>query len=189
MRNRVKASARDSWWRTGVRLAQPMLFRPWIWLFVLCFSSSLFAASTPSIVLITIDTARADRMGFLGSSQGLTPNLDQLAKQSVVFTHAYSQVPLTTASHATILTGTYPQFHKVNDAGVPLSVQVPYGPAMLRAPGYQTAAFVGAVILDPKGGGAPGFDRGFATYDAGFRNRGAGRRPISNAGAARRRML
>jgi choline-sulfatase len=152
-----------------------MRFRPWIWLSVLCFSSALFAASTPpNIVLITIDTARADRMGFLGSIQGLTPNLDELAKQSVVYTHAYSQVPLTTASHATILTGTYPQFHKVNDAGVPLSAQVPYGPAVLRARGYQTAAFVGAVILDPKGGGAPGFDRAFTIYNAGFRNRGPG---------------
>lgn len=155
-------------------LAQPMPFRPWIWLFVLSFSSALFGSGAPNIVLITIDTARADRMGFLGSNRGLTPKLDELAKQSVIFTHAYSQVPLTTASHATILTGTYPQFHKVNDAGVPLAADVPYGPAVLRARGYQTAAFVGAVILDPKGGGAPGFDRGFTTYNAGFRSRAPG---------------
>src|ERR1700733_11245419 len=72
------------------------------------------AASPTNVILITLDTTRADRMGFLGSKLGLTPNLDAMAKQSVVFTHAYSQVPLTTASHATILTGTYPQFHQVN---------------------------------------------------------------------------
>jgi len=143
-------------------------------IFLVLVSVPAFAASSPNIVLITIDTARADRMGFLGSTRGLTPKLDELAKQSVVFTRAYSQVPLTTASHATILTGTFPQFHKVNDAGMPLPADVPYGPSLLRVHGYQTAAFVGAVILDPKGGGAPGFDRGFGTYDAGFRNRSPG---------------
>jgi len=66
----------------------------------------------PNIILITLDTVRVDRMGFMGSQRGLTPSLDALARQSVVFTRAYAQVPLTTASHATILTGTYPQFHK-----------------------------------------------------------------------------
>src|SRR5581483_4500910 len=147
-----------------------MPFRRLLCLIVL-LSSASFGVTSPNIILITIDTVRADRMGFLGSGLGLTPKLDDLARQSMVFTHAYSQAPLTTASHATILSGTYPQYHKVNDAGVPLPGEVPYGPAVLRAHGYQTAAFVGAVILDPKGGGAPGFDRGFTTYDAGFRDR------------------
>ena len=63
-------------------------------------------AAPPNVVLITIDTTRADRMGFLGSQRGLTPNLDLLAKQGVVFRRAYAQVPLTTPSHAVILTGT-----------------------------------------------------------------------------------
>lgn len=112
-------------------------------------------------------------MGFLGSKSGLTPNLDKLASQSAVFTNAFSQVPLTTASHATILTGTYPQYHKVNDAGVALGKDLPYAPAILRLQGYQTAAFVGSVILDPKAG-APGFDRGFSRYDAGFHARKPG---------------
>ena len=75
----------------------------------------------PNIILITLDTTRADRMGFLGSKRGLTPHLDAMAKQGVVFARAYSHVPLTTASHTTILTGTYPQFNHVNDFGVPLS--------------------------------------------------------------------
>ena len=87
----------------------------------------------PNVILITLDTVRADRMGFLGSKAGLTPNLDTLARQSVVFTHAYSQVPLTTASHATILTGTYPQFHQVIDFGVPLAPDLPYAPDILRS--------------------------------------------------------
>src|ERR1700686_2365719 len=128
----------------------------------------------PNIILITLDTTRADRMGFLGSKRGLTPNLDGLARQSVVFTHAYSQVPLTTASHATILTGTYPEFHQVNDFGVPLAEDLPYAPYIFRGSGYHTAAFVGSLVLDPATRSAPGFERGFDTYDAGFPRRPQG---------------
>src|ERR1700680_262575 len=132
------------------------------------------APPPPNVILITLDTTRADRMGFLGSKLGLTPNLDPLARQSVVFTHAYSQVPLTTPSHATILTGTYPQFHQVNDFGVALAEDLPYAPYIFRGNGYHTAAFVGSLVLDPATRSAPGFDRGFATYDAGFHRRRQG---------------
>ncbi len=132
------------------------------------------APPPPNVILITLDTTRADRMGFLGSKRGLTPNLDALARQSVVFTRAYSQVPLTTASHATILTGTYPQFHQVNDFGVPLAADLPYAPAIFRSNGYHTAAFVGSLVLDPATRSAPGFDRGFDTYEAGFHRRHVG---------------
>jgi arylsulfatase A-like enzyme/Tfp pilus assembly protein PilF len=138
----------------------------------LLFLSLPCLAASRNVILITMDTTRADRMGFLGSNRGLTPHLDALAHDSVIFPRAYSQAPVTTDSHATILSGTYPQFHKVNDAGVPLAKDIPYAPAIFRAHGYQTAAFVGAVILDPKAGAAPGFDRGFDTYDAGFHERG-----------------
>src|SRR3989442_15836893 len=132
-------------------------------------SNSLPSLAAPgNVILITLDTVRADRMGFLGSDRNLTPNLDALARQSVVFTRAYSQVPLTTASHATILTGTYPQYHQVNDFGVPLPPDVPFAPAIFRARGYQTAAFIGSLVLDPTARPAPGFDRGFYHYDARF---------------------
>jgi len=124
-------------------------------------------AATPNIILITLDTTRADRMGFLGSKRGLTPNLDVLAHESVVFLRAYSHVPLTTASHATILTGTYPQYNQVNDFGRPLPESVPYLPEILHRHGYRTGAFVSALVLDPLDGLAPGFDRGFDVYDAG----------------------
>ena len=131
----------------------------------------------PNILLITLDTTRADRMGFMGSKRGLTPHLDTIAQQGIVFTRAYAHVPITTASHATILTGTYPQFNRVNDFGVPLSSRLPYLPDLLRARGYHTGAFVGSLILDPLDGTAPGFDRGFEIYDAGFhlRRHGADR--------------
>ncbi len=137
-----------------------------VWLTV-CLTVSA-AATPPNIVLVTVDTTRADRMGFMGSKRGLTPNLDALARRSVVFTHAYSQAPFTAPSHATILTGTYPQFHQVEDFQVPLTKDLPYAPAILKAQGYQTAAFVGSIVLDPAQGLSVGFSRGFDTYDARF---------------------
>ncbi len=140
--------------------------------YILCFLALLpplaAAAEKTNVILITLDTVRADRMGFLGSKRGLTPHLDALAKQSVVFEQAYSQAPLTPVSHATILTGTYPQFHQVHDFGNKLGSTLPYLPDLLHARGYRTGAFVGSIILDPKNGFAPGFERGFDVYDAGF---------------------
>jgi arylsulfatase A-like enzyme/tetratricopeptide (TPR) repeat protein len=126
------------------------------------------AADPPSVILITLDTVRADRMGFLGSKLGLTPQLDSLASESVVFPQAYSQAPLTPVSHATILTGTYPHFHGVRDFGSRLPDSVPYLPSLFRAQGYRTAAFVSSIILDPQNGLASGFERGFDVFDAGF---------------------
>jgi arylsulfatase A-like enzyme/thioredoxin-like negative regulator of GroEL len=107
-------------------------------------------------------------MGFLGSTRGLTPNLDAVARQGVAFSKAYSHVPITTASHTTILTGTYPQFNHVSDFGIPISPKLPYLPDLLHQHGYHTGAFVGSIILDPLDGTAPGFDRGFDVYDANF---------------------
>jgi choline-sulfatase len=113
-------------------------------------------------------------MGFLGSTRGLTPALDRFAREATVFTNALAQAPITTVSHATILTGTYPPFHRVTDFGAPLAAAIPYLPDVLKREGYRTAAFVGALVLDPLNGTAPGFDRGFDRYDAGFRIRRPG---------------
>ena len=129
------------------------------------------AAERPNVVLITLDTTRADRMGFLGSPRGLTPELDALARQGTVFEQAFAQAPITTVSHATILSGTYPQSHRVNDFGVALPASVPWVPELFAKSGYHTAAFVGSLILDPRAGLAPGFDRGFEVYDAGYRTK------------------
>src|SRR6266536_3422733 len=91
----------------------------WRLLCVCSFSVCAFAVtgSRPNIILITLDTTRADRMGFLGSDRGLTPNLDSLAAGGIIFSRAYSQVPLTPPSHAAILTGTYPQFNHLRYMG------------------------------------------------------------------------
>jgi choline-sulfatase len=129
---------------------------------------ALHAAAKPNVVLITLDSIRADRMGFLGAKTKITPNLDGVAVQSMVFEQAYSQAPLTVVSHATILSGTYPQTHRASELGSPLVTSLPFIPDLLRARGYRTAAFVGSVALDPKSGMAQGFERGFAVYDIGF---------------------
>ncbi len=144
---------------------------------LLAYSGLVFAqhggSRSPDVVLITLDTTRADRMGFLGSQRGLTPNLDDLARRGTSFLRAYSQAPLTPVSHSAILTGTYPQFNRVNDFGQALPSDVPYLPELLRQHGYKTAAFVGSLILDPISGTAPGFDRGFDVYGAGFHMKAA----------------
>ena len=137
----------------------------------LIFVSFAFAAaaSKPNLVLITLDSTRADRMGFLGAKGALTPNLDRLAGESIVFEHAYAQAPGSVVSHATILSGAYPQSTGMSDIGGTLSSSLPYLPELLKTQGYRTAAFVGSIDLDPWNGLAQGFDRGFQTYDAGFR--------------------
>src|ERR1700736_3943182 len=111
-------------WRTSV-----------LCLFAILPSLTRAATDQPNVIIITIDTVRADRMGFLGSKRGLTPHLDALALQSVVFERAYSQAPLTPVSHATILTGTYPRFHGVRDFGTRLTDSPPYLSELLRARG------------------------------------------------------
>jgi len=126
------------------------------------------AATRPNVVLITLDSTRADRMGFLGSKLGLTPNLDRLAGESMVFEHAYAQAPGSVVSHATILSGAYPQSTGMSEIGGTLSTALPYLPELLKAKGYSTAAFVSSIDLDPRNGLAQGYDRGFESYDAGF---------------------
>jgi choline-sulfatase len=122
----------------------------------------------PNIVLITLDSTRADRMGFLGARSGLTPSLDGIAHQAMIFSQAYAQAPGTVVSTATILTGSYPQTHRASEFSVPLSTTLPYLPDLLHASGYRTAAFVGSILLDPRNGPFQGYDRGFDVYDAAF---------------------
>src|SRR5262245_42917253 len=96
-------------------------------LLVSCEAKPPLAKSTPSpstlnVVLITLDTLRADRLGSYGFPGDSTPNLDALAKESVLFEQATSAVPLTLPSHSTIFTGLLPPHHGVRDnGGVPLA--------------------------------------------------------------------
>jgi choline-sulfatase len=164
-----------------------------VWLIFLSLSLGLsvpdisFAAAVakPNLVLITLDSVRADRMGFLGAKGSLTPTLDRLAGDSIVFDHAYAQAPGNVVSHATILSGAYPQSTGMSEIGGTMPASIPYLPDLLKAQGFRTAAFVSSIELDPHNGLAQGFDRGFETYDAGFSPviPGAARPPITERGA------
>jgi len=119
---------------------------------------------SPNVFLVTIDTLRADHLGCYGYSGIKTPSIDGLAKDGVRFASAFTPVPVTNSSHASILTGLYPSSHGVTDFGVALSASHVTWATMLQRKGYETAAFVGAVVLDSKVL-APGFDQGFDYYD------------------------
>lgn len=113
----------------------------------------------PSLLLVTIDTLRADRVGAYGSTRGLTPNLDQLAASGWMFEHPVSSVPLTLPSHATILSGLDPLHHGVRNNGAYVFPEARETLATrLKASGYATGAFVSAVVLDRRYGLARGFD-------------------------------
>lgn len=118
----------------------------------------------PDIFLVTIDTLRADHVHCYGYREVETPALDALAGDGIRFTHAFTSSPITNTSHASILTGLLPSSHGVTDFAIPLSPVHRTITELLHAQGYQTAAFIGAVILDSKTL-APGFDRGFDFYD------------------------
>jgi arylsulfatase A-like enzyme/Flp pilus assembly protein TadD len=120
--------------------------------------------SSPDVFLITIDTLRADHVGCYGYSEIETPALDALAADGVRFTQAFTHSPITNTSHITILTGLLPSVHGVTDFGVPLASQHVTAAELLKKHGYQTAAFIGAVILDSNTL-APGLNRGFDFYD------------------------
>ncbi|HXU31655.1 MAG TPA: sulfatase-like hydrolase/transferase [Thermoanaerobaculia bacterium] len=139
------------------------------------------AESPPSILLVTLDTTRADAVGY--ESKGPeTPNLDALAVRGIRFTHAYTTAPQTFPAHASMLTGLYPKDHGVRENGrtlTALSATEPSGreplAALLAKKGYRTAAFVSGFPLARTFGLAPGFE----TYDDEF---GAG--PAERSAAA-----
>jgi arylsulfatase A-like enzyme/Tfp pilus assembly protein PilF len=120
--------------------------------------------AAPDVYLITIDTLRADHVGCYGYKQVDTPALDSLAADGVRFTRAFTHSPITNTSHISILTGLLPSVHGVTDFAVPLAPQHLTAAELLKKQGYQTAAFIGAVILDSSSL-APGLDRGFDFYD------------------------
>lgn len=116
----------------------------------------------PDVLLITIDTLRADALGFAGNRKTATPVLDRLAAQGRVFTDAHAHNVVTLPSHANLLTGLYPYQHGVRDnTGFRLTDRFPTLATVLREAGYATGAFVGAYPLDSR----YGLDRGFDVYD------------------------
>jgi choline-sulfatase len=111
------------------------------------------------VVLVTIDTCRADAVGFGGNTRGTTPHLDAVAADGLVFSFAHGQNVLTLPSHVNILTGLYPFQHGVRDnTGFRLEDRFATAATILREMGYATGAFVAAFPLDSRYGLARGFD-------------------------------
>ncbi len=112
-----------------------------------------------NVLLITIDTVRADRLGCYGYAGAGTPNLDRLAAEGVRFANTYAQVPLTLPSHCSIMTGMDPADHRVHNNGTySLGPEIPTLAGLLKARGYRTAAFIASFTLDSRFGLARGFD-------------------------------
>jgi arylsulfatase A-like enzyme/predicted negative regulator of RcsB-dependent stress response len=117
------------------------------------------AASGYNVIMVTLDTTRADRLGCYGYEDLQTPAIDSLAARGVRFDHAVTSVPVTLPAHATIFTGLYPYHHGVHNNG---SYEVTEDQVtlaeILKDNGYDTAAFVSAFVLDERFGLAQGFD-------------------------------
>lgn len=115
------------------------------------------AARPTSVLLVTIDTLRADRVGV-----GITPTLDALASRGIRFTHARTVAPLTLPAHVSLMTGVIPPVHGVRENGTyRFDGSRPTLARLLQTAGFQTAAFVGAYVLDRRFG----LNDGFETYD------------------------
>jgi arylsulfatase A-like enzyme/tetratricopeptide (TPR) repeat protein len=122
-------------------------------------ASSAPADPRRDVVLITIDTLRADSLGYAGNTRVHTPNLDRLAAEGTVYTAAHAHNVMTLPSHVNILTGLYPYQHGVRDnEGFRLDPKIPTLASILKARGYETAAVIGAFPLDARFGLSHDFD-------------------------------
>ena len=134
-----------------------------------------------NVVLITLDTMRADRLGVYGHATARTPNLDALARAGVRFDDAITVAPITGPAHAAILTGVQPARYGVRDnATTPLPDEALTLAETLSSSGFATGGFIGAFILDRSYGFAQGFD----TFESGFTRVDSG----TEANTARPRM-
>jgi arylsulfatase A-like enzyme len=122
--------------------------------------------SAPNVVVITIDTLRADHLGCYGYKQIKTPNIDALAADSTRFEHAFTPVPVTLPAHTVIFTGTYPILSGVHDFSAnKLSPKQPTLGSILKEHGYTTGAVIGSAVLDSRFGLNHGFDFYYDHFD------------------------
>lgn len=125
----------------------------------------------PDVLLLTLDTFRADRLGIMGHPRGLTPALDAVLRQSVLCSDAQTPVPLTAPAHATLFSGVDPQDHGVRENALfHLSPEVLTIPSALQKAGWKTSGFVSSLPLHRRFGFATGFDH----FDDSLESRRAG---------------
>lgn len=129
---------------------------------VLCACARDVPEPPRNVVLITMDTTRADRLGCYGSDRVETPNIDAIASRGTVFSRAFATAPITGPSHASILSGTYPPYHQVRDNSVTsVPTEIPWLAEILKGRGYRTAGFIAAYPVK----GVFGFSRGFDYFN------------------------
>jgi len=139
-----------------------------LWIAGIAFLPAFGAAGKPqpNVVVITIDTLRADHLGCYGYKPIHTPNIDGLAAASFRFEHAYTPVPVTLPAHTAIFTGTYPTYSGMHDfSGNKLSAKQPTLATVLKQQGYTTGAVVGSAVLDSRFGLNQGFDFYYDHFD------------------------
>jgi arylsulfatase A-like enzyme len=133
-------------------------------LFLGLWWGALFCAAQTPVILISIDTLRADHLSAYGYRKIKTPNIDSFAAHGTLYTDVESQIPLTLPSHTSLFTSSYPFQNRIEEN----AERVPAGQVtlagVLRGQGYQTAAFIGSVFLERQ----LGLDQGFETYDSPF---------------------
>src|SRR6266852_2027847 len=149
-------------------MASSCCFRALLIISFLVWMPATFAASNsaPNVVVVTIDTLRADHLGCYGYKQISTPNIDALAADGARFERAYTVVPVTLPSHTVMFTGTYPMLSGMHDfGGNKLSPQQPTLASVLKQSGYVTGAVIGAAVLDSRFGLNQGFDFYYDHFD------------------------
>src|SRR5678815_322374 len=140
---------------------------------LICGCSERSAPAPPprvptNVLILTIDTLRADRLGVYGATNVDTPNMDRLARQGAWAPQSDAPVPLTRPSHVSLFTGRYPSEHGIRDnLSAPLNADVPLLAAIFQQAGFATAAFVASSVLDRQSGLARGFDVYSDRFDQG----------------------
>jgi tetratricopeptide (TPR) repeat protein len=165
--------------RPGVRVKRrDILSRP-SYLFVAILACVPGKAQPPApVILISVDTLRADHLGCYGAARELTPHIDSIATDGTLFSEVSALVPLTLPSHAALFTSTYPFANGVEDNGAPLAAW-PTLTTVLKNAGYRTAAFIGGFVLDRRFG----LSRDFDVYDSPFDLR---KKTVADAGDLKR---
>ena len=138
-----------------------------LWVVLCCPFTPRAAQEAPqsaSVILISIDTLRADHLGAYGYTKIHTPHIDSFASGGTLFAQAEAQVPLTLPSHTSLFTSTYPFENGVEENGERVPAGVMTLASVLQSHGYKTAAFIGSDFLDRR----YGLDQGFDDYDSPF---------------------